>query len=773
MLRFYLTSSWRNLKKNRIFSIINIAGLAIGLASAVLAILYSKHELTYESCHANADRVYQIYTYGHFGSLEKIPYTFSPISTTLQSDYPEIETTSRLRAIPGIVFKENTPIKEDEIAVADTSMFSIFSFHFEEGTQPSGPNSIAISEKMARKYFNKNDAVGKSLTIKLYDQKREFKVSGVFADLPSNTHLKTQFIIPFELSPQLGWKTSEYGGTNYTVYAMTYPNTDYKKLNNKITQFKIPVPLENVNLGLVPIKHLHLYENISENSLGNLWLILIGGIVAMLVACFNYINLNTILFSTRTREVGVKKTFGAGKMAIFNQFITDTFVTAVLGFALAVLLIQAILPSFNGLFSTEITLKPDLETGGMIALVFVFTVLLSGFYPALVLSQSKPLWLIRTSQGAAKGKNRLMNTLITVQFLVAIMLLQFLLISQKQGRYMGDQRNIGFNGNNVICMNGREWGDLNTVKGELLRDPSIVSVSWGNQIPRVGLNMIVDWKGKDNQEMALRFFYEDDYLKVFDIKMEKGQFFSHDQESLGKDGVVINPITVHSLGLTNENPIGQHMLLNEKQYNIIGVVDNYQAVPPIFDDMPLIINRAGNQEEYLVIHVNPDKRAEAHLQINKVLSKINPEYPVDIQYYNDYTAELAKTYYATGTMTNVFTIIIIVNAMMGLFGLSLFVAERRNKEVGIRKVCGATIPQILWGLAKGFIFKLLLAFCIACPVLLLAAKGYLSVFPRHITLGPAIFFMGGVLALTMLLVASGWKLFAAANGNPVKALRYE
>jgi putative ABC transport system permease protein len=575
------------------------------------------------------------------------------------------------------------------------------------------------------------------------------------------------------LSAQLGWNTDQYNGTDYSVYVLTKKGTDIRAFNTKIAQtYKMPINnIENLAIALVPIKTIHLNANIGENTRANLIALLVGGVIALLLSCFNYINLSTILFSARTKEVGINKTVGAGKLAIFRQFMTDTFLAALISFGMAILFIALILPSFDNLFDIKIDIVPNLKIISIVVSVFILTVLFSGFYPALLLSGFKPISLIRSNIDSKRGKNNLMGILITLQFVVAVMLIQFLLITSKQASHLSEYNVTGFDGNEVLVIDGNAWGDLKRVKNNLLENPNVEAVSWGSRIPGVGMGLTSSWKQEDNKEMALHFRMESDYLKTFKVRLLEGRTFSEKIPDENRQEVIINKLTANSLGLND--PIGRKMILNGKQYDIIGLVDDFQAVPPIFADLPIIIVQSGNTDEHLLVRINPKNHIETQKFIHELLSKINSEFPVEMQFYGDFMAEQAKSFYTTGTLINVFTGIIIFNAMMGLFGLSFFVSQNKNKEIGIRKVHGAAVFDIVWKFGKGFVTKLLLAFCIASPLIYIGAQKYLSIFPRHIKLGPGILMTGGLIALFILIISSGFKLLQAANGNPVKTLRYE
>jgi ABC-type antimicrobial peptide transport system permease subunit len=774
MFRLYLITAWRNLLKNKLVATINITGLAIGISAAILATLFAYHELSYESYHPQSNQIATVFTYGDFGALKKIPQTFSPVADNLQENFAEIEKVTRTRTINGIGFQQGeTPLQEDRILVTDFNFYAIFRVDFTYGVAPKSHENIALSESSAIRYFGNKAPLGQTLTIKIWGERMDFIVSGVFSDLPSNTHLEADFILPMTIGIPLKWD-NDYNGVNYFSYVLLKPGTDLKALNKKILEkIEVPVTIKDVALGLVPVKRLHLHESISENNEANLYMLLIGGIITLLISCFNYINLSSIIFTTRMKEVGIKKSFGANKKIIFTQFIFDTGLTAILAAAIAILILSYILPRFNSMLSVNIDLTLSLQMIAVVAGIILLTVMLAGIYPALISSYFKPITLMRGNQitSTGMGKKRVSNILITLQFIVAVLLLQIIVLMEKQTDYMFRLDVLGYTGENVICLNGWEWGDLNTIKQQLKDKGGIEQVSWGTTAPALTLNLDTDWKSDNNEAMAIMFECEDDFLEVFNINLLQGRFFSEKFSTDFDQAVVINELTARELGL--DNPVGEKMLYEGKQHLIVGLVDNFQAVPPIYDDMPLIIEKADAKENYLFVKVNPDHRREAHYHIEQVLRSANPEQPLMLRYYEDLINENSKTYIATFTVSNIFSFIIIINGMMGIFGLSYYVAQRRIKEVGIRKVCGASMKNLLWSLSKGFLLKFFLAFIIATPFIFFFGRGFLASFPRHIAIGPEIYVTGGILSLLMLLISSGWNLYKVSRTNPAQMLRHE
>jgi putative ABC transport system permease protein len=775
MIINYIVTAWRNLLKNRVVSFINILGLTLGLSSAVLAILYARHELTFENSHKNAERLYRVYTSGDFGEIQRTPSTFGPVGQDLKSLFPEIEEFSMSRGLSGTVRAGENIFNEDDILVADSAIFNLFTIPFVSGGPSTDQLSLVVSEKAAQRYFGSENPVGKFLQMNTYGEKLDFLVTGVFRDFPSNTHLQAEFIIPFSFADKVPhWDYKEYDGTNYNVYVLTRPGADYKAINTKILSlYKIPVGIDDITVFLMPIKDIHL-RGTWENNKGKLIGFLIGGLFVLLTSCFNYINLTNILFSTRARETGIRKVNGGKTGNIFLQFLTDTTLATLISFNLAVVAIKIVLPRFNVLMDTNISISPNPEFIAIAIAIFVFTIIFSGLYPAIRYSTLKPVDLMKPVGNYIKGKSFSRFFLTTFQFILAIIFIQFMMVMGKQNRYIWDINTKGYDGDDVICISGYPWGDLNKVKDELLKNPAVEYVSWGSTIPSMGYSVTSDWKEENNKTMAAVYSFGNDYLDVFRIKMLKGRFFSKEFIS-DEDNrkVIINQEAANELGYTD--PINKTVKLWGKQYTIIGVVGKYMSLPPIFDQIPVLIRFSGNTSEYLTIRINPGNRKEIHEYITGTLQKFNSEYPIELKYHQDILNDTkeAKSYITAGKLMNMFFILTIVASLIGLFGLSLFIAQRHRKEIGIRKVCGASVLKLTFRLLKGLIIQVVISIAIATPVVFVVTRGYLSVFPYRIEPGILFFLSGGGVALLLLILSVSWQTISAARRNPVESLRYE
>jgi putative ABC transport system permease protein len=774
MLIKYIVVAWRNLRKNSMVSFINIVGLTLGLASAVLALLYARHELTFENCHEKANRIAKVYISTDNEELQTIPTSFGPEGEALKDMFPEIEMYSISVTFSGIVRVGENLFNEPNMLMADSAFFSIFTIPFIEGTFTTDPQSVVLSEKASQRYFGKDSPLGKNVTITLYGQKIDFLVTGVFKDFPSNTHLLAEFIIPFTLAKRFGsLKYTEYESTNYHNYVLLQPGTDIKNLNKKISDsFEIPIELKNISAFLMPIKEIH-FRGTFENNKGKLMVFLIGGFFMLITSCINYINLTNILFSTRGKETGIRKVNGSSRGNIIKQFMTDTTLSALIGFNLAIIILKLSLPWFNAIMDTHLSLVPDWQFIVLLLILFVLTVLVSGLYPALRYSSLRPVNLISSNIPQAKRKSPSRWILTTFQFFLAVIFIQIMMVMTKQNQYTFSDEVKKYDEANVICLPGDPWGDLKKVKQELLKNPAIEFVSWGSSIPSMGFNATYMWKDEQNRELAVVNSFGLDYPEIYRIKMLSGRYFSGEFTADTNSSIVINQSAANVLGFAD--PVNKMMYAYGRQYKIIGIIDNYMAIPPIFDIMPSLITMSRDHDNYLIIRIKPENSESTHEYIVNTLQKFNSDYPIEIKYHVDILMEQkeTKSYVSAAKLMNLFFILTIVTSLIGLFGLSVFIAERRRKEVGIRKACGAPAFKIIYKLSRGLLIQMLIVLGIATPLSYFITQGYLAAFPIHFNPGILFYLFGGIAGSIVLMLTVSWQTWRAANRNPVETLRYE
>jgi putative ABC transport system permease protein len=733
--------------------------------------MYAMHEMSYEKCHEKADRICLVYLNGKLGSLNWIPVTCGPEGKGLKDMFPEIEQYSINRNTEAFVQLGDNVFREYLMLFTDSSFYSILTVPFIKGQPRFDPQSIALSEKTAVKYFGKTDPLGKLINVNCEGRKFAFTVTGVYKNFASNTEIAADFLAPLSLADRLGWDYNNYKGSNYQTLVLLKPRVDVKKLNVKIASaFKIPIPIIDIKAFLMPLKQVHMHGTYA-NNFGKLLSFLIGGFFVLITSCFNYVNLTNILYTTRVKEIGIRKVNGANKHNLFIQFLSDNALTTLIAFNLAIVILIVSLPWFNTLMDTNLTLVPSTEICVIVLALFAATTLFSGMFPAIRHASLKPISLFHSSTDSIGIKNKSLWVLTTIQFLLAVLFIQVMLIMGKQNNHLLDADVVGYNADNVLCMSGSHYGDLQKVKTELLRNPAIINVTWGSTVPQMNMSMTASWKDDKNQEQALNPTVEEDYLKTFDIKMIEGRFFSKQYPSDQDNSVVINRKVANILGYSD--PIGKKMMLGGKQVTIIGLVGDFQAVPPIFSDLPQILRLSKSEDYFLLIKVDPRNRKTAHEYITKTLRKINPEYPVELKYHPDLLVENSKSYFSANYLIQLFFFLTIFTSLIGLFALSVFIAEKNRKDVCIRKICGASFRNVMPRLLKGILIQVGIAICVATPIAFLLGQKYLSMFPKHINMRMGLFLQGGLVALTITLLTVFWQAWRAANRNPVEALRYE
>jgi len=770
----YLIAAWRNLLKNRIISVINILGLTLGLASAVLAIAFALHEFSYEKNHKKADRICRIYMNGSFGDIQQLPTTCGPEGEGLKNMFPEIEAYTISRTLSTTVRAGENLFREDDILFSDSMMYAIFTIPFVKGFPSADPQSVVLSEQTAARYFGMENPIGKTIRINCYGQHVDFQVTGVFKEFPSNTHLKADFIIPIEFTKKFdNWNYHEYQSNSFNSYVLLKQGTVLTALNKKILEhFKIPMDIENIHISLMPLKEIH-FQGTFENNKGKLISFLMGGLFVLIISCLNYINLTNLLFSTRTKETGVRKINGAKRIQIFTQFITDTLLSALFSFNLAILILKMILPWFNSQMETNIELHFSRQMIIAGLLLLAVTVIFSGIYPAFKYSATRPIQLMRPGATANPGRGYSRRILTTFQLLLGIIFIQVIMVMDRQGKYLDSISTKHYNSDNVICVTGYPWGNLQKIKNELLRSTDIEYVSWGSNIPGMGFSAISDWKDEHNNTLALNYWFEPDYLNVYQIRMKSGRFLSEAYPSDRESAVVINGKTAEELGY--EDPIDKNVMIQGEQYTIIGVTEDYMSVPPIMKSLPLLIRYSSELNEYLLIRIKPAHRESTHQYIVKTLKSVNNDYPIEIKYHDDvlYSTKEAKSYISASRLMHIFFYLTIITTLIGIFGLSVFIAQRNRKQIGIRKVFGASVSGLMLKLSKGIIIQALIAILIATPITYTFTGFYLSIFPKRIEPGPLFFLSGGILAMIILLATVSWQTWKTAMDNPVNSLRYE
>lgn len=797
MFKNYFKIALRNLSKNKIHTFINIIGLAIGMTCAILILLWVQDELSYDKFHKNADRIYRVGLYFPGKSI-RIAQNRPPLAKTLKNEFPEIVETVRYKQRARLLLKHNNNVfYEDGGAVADPSFFNLFTFTFLRGdpkTVLSGPNNIVITEKLALKYFPNEDPLNKILLVDDYPM----KITGVINNIPEQSHIQFSFISSILLLERFGERLNNWGNCNLYTYVKLAENISENEMIKKITEYvriftakRWGRNLKDVDelLFFQPLKDIHHNSDIRSQDdfrIGDIQYVRIFVFIAIFIffiACINYVNLSTARAALRKKEVGMKKVIGSHKHQLINQFLGESLFFSILAYLLAIILVELLLPIYNTLVGKNLTLSflnwPFII--GSITIILL-TGILAGIYPALYLSSFQPIQLFRNITQRGTSASSFRKTLIIVQFLISIALIISNIIIHDQLHYIRNKK-LGFDKDNVIYLRFR--GDIGknfeSFKNELKQSTNIIGVAAKNSLPIESADMTTDihWPGKDpDQEIFTEATAVDwDYLETMNISLVEGRNFSKD---FGSDwnSFILNEEAVKKMSL--ESPVGKPFSLWEYKGTIIGVVKNIhsRSLKHHIEPQVLYLLRNPNSQEMkdygvILINMKGGEIEETISYIKDVWHKFNPSFPFEFQFLDTAVEHLYQLEKKVAILFNYFTFLSIFIACLGLFGLISFTAKQRIKEIGIRKVLGASVAGIVVMLSKNTTKLVLISNLIAWPIAWYFISKWLENFAYRIELTIWPFLLAGLVALVIALLTVSWQAIRAARANPVEALRYE
>lgn len=783
MLKNYLKITLRNLRKHKGYSFINITGLAVGMASTIMILLWVKDELSFDRFHQNADRIYRITDYEKYSNGEEVTFTMNPpaLAATLKDEYPEIVEAVRIRKLSnGVIQYGDKCFSEDGILFADPSFLKVFSFPLVNGNKENvliNPQSIIITEKMALKYFGKEDPIGKIVRV---DNRLNFLITGVMKDVPTNSHLKFDFMVSFEIIKEFGLPIEGWNSFAYTTYVLLAKKSDYRQVNKKIAGL-IKTKQEDaiVTLSLQPLPDIHLHS-------GNMWGIggtgdikyvyiftMIAGFI-LLLACINFMNLTTARASNRAKEVGLRKVVGADRKDLIKQFFSESILFALLSLLIAIILVVEALPFYNILSGKELGLNIPKNQIIVILLISItiITGLVSGSYPALFLSAFKPVSVLKGVLKSGSKSSLIRKILVSFQFSLTIVLIIGTIIINRQLHFIKIQR-LGFDKDQVICLKlpGKLNQKIDLICAELLKNQQVIEISAVSSPPaQIRRSTVVsEWEGRQTDDQFLMYilFADFDFLNTMGIAIEEGRYFSRKFPADTSTGIVINEAAVRAMNMGN--PIGKKLF----DLNIIGVVKDFHFASLHSRIGPLMIYYNPNEIQNLLIKVKPDDFSQSIKSIEHAWNRVVPGFPFEYSFLDEQIDLLYKAEQRVSKVINTFSILALFIACLGLFGMASFTAEQRTKEVGIRKVHGATVPGIVMLLSREFTRYVLFANIAAWPIAYYAMNKWLQDFAYRIDLTIWPFLLAGLAALVIALLTVSWQAIRAATANPMESLRYE
>jgi putative ABC transport system permease protein len=781
MLFNYIKIAFRNMKRHKTHTLINITGLAVGFACSMLIALFVAYELSYDRFHENADRIYRI-------TLPDDVSTPPALAPTLQAIFPQIEAATGFANLRTQRVKyQDRVFYESPVRSATHEFFDIFSFPLMSGDRPNAlkePNTVVLTRSMATRYFDDDvDPLNKVITI----GDKEYRIDGVMEDMPENSHFDFECLVS---NNSFDWYHENIWGMSWmATYVLLRDPSDVSFIESKLPELITAYiyngdPEHDYRYIMQPLTSIHLHSDLrfelgSNGDFGNVIIFCTAAVLMILIACINFMNLTTAKSMVRIKEIGIRRTMGSRRKQLIHQFLGESTLMSLLALAIGLILVFALLPVFHLLVGRQIGLvgiSPWAVISGSVCFALVVG-LLAGSYPAFYLSSLQPIQVMKSTLPVGKTSSGFRNGLVVFQFVVSIVLLIGTFTVYRQLDYV-QNKNLGFNKDQVLVIKNLEPDPLKseTLKQKLLQHENIVSVSSSGNLPG-GENgrQAVAIEATDVSHLNL-YSCDYDYMETLQLEMAQGRFFSR---SFGTDtaGLILNERAVKAHNI--ENPIGRRFTANLGRTisgTVIGVVKDFhfRSLHEPIEPLGMVYGiRKGWGINYVSIRLGTKDMAGTLQYIKETWASVNPDLPFDYTFLDEEYNSLYATEQTTGNTTLVFCILAIVVCCLGLYGLSTYVIERRVKEIGIRKVVGASVKDTVWLLSRSFLRWVLLAFVLAVPLAWIIMKQWLENFAYRVDLEVWVFGVSGALALLIAFATVGFQSLKAALANPVKSLRYE
>ena len=798
MLKNYFKTAFRNLWRNKTASAINIFGLTIGLTCCLLIALYIQHELSYDKFQTKGDRIARVimeYKFDGSGASQKGNYTSVRVAPVFKRTFPEVESAVKMTNYSRVIRYGDKLIDEKNFMYADSTFFNIFSFKLLRGDAHSvlsASHDVVLTESTAKKYFGNEDPVGKVL--QAGNDSILYRVTGIMQDCPANSQIKCDFVSSFSslgLTPDY---EETYWDANYTTYLLLKNKDAVNSLQSKLPAFmkkEMEGKGATINFYLEPFAWIHLHSDYDSftpnNNIAYIYILAAVALLILIIACFTYINLSTARSLERAKEVGIRKVIGAGKKQLFIQFLGESTIICLLAVIFSLLMARLLLPAFN-----ELTNEP-LQSTALFSILFVsFSFLvailvsvLAGIYPALILTGFQPVKVLKGSFKNTTSGQTLRKSLIVFQFAISVFLIVSTLIVQQQ-LYFIQHIKLGYDRDHVVVLplDDKMRSNLAVIKEQFKQNPGVLNVSACSHTPVQGgggFSMRSAIMPEIEQVAVTADRVDEDFVNTMGLQLIAGRNFSaQDMKDVSNDDFqknsyhfIINESAARQLGWSAQEAVGKKMFLsNERPGLVAGVVKDFHFESLHSPIKPYILFPEQWKRELLV------KVSGAHLQgtISSLETKwktLVPYRPFEFHFLDEDYNKLYSSEITLGTIMNLFAGIAIVLACLGLFGLSAYTVQQRVKEIGVRKVVGASVSNIVFLLSRNFIKLVLIAFAVASPVAWYVMNTWLSDFAYRIHISAGIFISAGLFSVMIALATISFQAVRAAVANPVKSLRTE
>jgi putative ABC transport system permease protein len=809
MYKNYFKLAFRNLTRNKSNSIINVVGLSIGIACCLLILLWVADELSYDKWNKKADRTYRVASEINFGGKHQ-SYAVSPapLAQALIDDFPEVEAAVKFRDYGSVLVKRTSQnYKEREVLYADSTLFDVFDLELLKGDKLAltEPNSLVISASMASKYFNNEEPLGQTLTI---DDQTVLEVTGVIKDLPHNTHFKADFLISLT-----GMEEANNGiwlSNNFPTYYVLKEGVDHAAFESKVSSHimsKYTAPQIETMMGVSydemiksgayikyfyqPLKDIHLHSDLvaeleANGSIQHVWIFLSAAFFILIIACVNFMNLTTARSALRAKEIGMRKVLGSLKRNLVSQFLCESLVLTSVAFVISMIIAQVTLPAYNALANKELVIPYGDPSFWGVSLAGILVVgLLAGSYPAFFLSGFKPIDTLSGRLSSKYGNVNLRNGLVIFQFLIAATLIIGTLGIQKQMNFIQNKK-MGFDREQVLVLNDAYalGNNKKAYKQELVSHPDIKSASFSSFLPtpssRSNSPLCKSAEIREDNCVSIQIWdIDEDYFETMGMNLIEGRAFDAEMAT-DSQAVIINQTAAKLLGLDNpldhslygSSNTGADFVKSMKPLKIIGVVEDFhfESLRENIGALSLMFSPSSGSLAIKLASGNPED-AIAHAE--SAWQKMAPGQPFSYTFMDESFDRIYQTELRVGKIFTLFSGLGIFIACLGLFGLASFATERRRREIGIRKVLGATTTSIIGLLSKDFMVLVLLALVIAVPLAWYLMREWLANFAYRTDMDVWVFIVASVAAILVAFLTVGFHSFRSATANPVESLRSE
>lgn len=791
MIKSYFKIAWRNLQKNKIFSFINVLGLTIGITVCLMIFLFILNQFSVDKFHIQGDRIHRVMR-GFNSSKEPVPYLSPPYASALLTDYPEdIKKAVRVMPSNGLFSFNNTAFNEKKLYIADADFFELFSLPLIKGnakTVLQNPASVVLTETSAKKYFGDENPIGKVLTL---DKNKPFTVTGIAKDVPTNSHLDFDLIIPLSNYFKEEWFKGWINNSLFT-YVLLNEHTDKKQLESKFPQFmdkhmKAVSNLMNIkfDISLTPLHDIYFephsqFDDVKHGDKKVVYIFLSIAILILVIACINFMNLSTIRAVDRSKEVGLRKVLGAQRTQLTYQFIGESLLLTFISCLLSIAILQLLMPLYNQLLGYTLTVSWDSwPIYTFLATIIVVVGLLAGSYPAFYLSTFSPIQALKGKLQIGKGGALFRQVLVVLQFSISILLILGTTIIARQMKYV-KEKGLGYDDQQSVVIpldNSELYRNMHTFKNELLNNSLIASVSFMSGEPggffdshnfEVERQHNTSWKSRTE-------FTDFEFARTLGLKILAGRDFSFRYPTDSTEAVLINRTAAAQLGFTPQQAVGKwirNTIRDSSRRTIIGVVEDFNYLS-LKENMDALVISPSDDLRTIVVKLNTHDFSTALKTVETAFNKAAPGYPFEYTFLDQKFDTLYKTDIRQQRILSLFSGLAIFIACLGLYGLASFTATKRNKEIGIRKVLGASISSVMTLLSKDFIKPVVIALLIASPIAWWTMNKWLENFAYRIHIQWWMFVMAGLVATTIALATVSWQALRTAVANPVDSLRDE